>query len=63
MGHAERQNEQAWAELYDDKKMLELAIVQRIERGMATKDDARYVAWSFGLTTDEVKRADNSQVR
>lgn len=33
----------------------ELAIVQRIERGLSTVEDARYVAQCFGLTTIKEK--------
>ena len=44
---------QAWQkELESEQMMYELAIVQRIERGLATVDDARYVARSFGLTKE-----------
>jgi hypothetical protein len=31
--------------------LCELEIVQRIERGTSTQDDARYVARAFGLDT------------
>ena len=44
---------QAWQkELECERMMYELAIVQRIERGLATVEDARYVAGAFGLTTE-----------
>ena len=39
-------------ELEQERMMYELAIVQRIERGLATLEDARYVAGAFGLTTE-----------
>ena len=42
-------------EAEQERMMYELAIVQRIERGLATVEDARYVARSFGLTK-EAKR-------
>ena len=45
------QGEQELAELRQEQVLFELAIVQRIERGLATVEDARYVAASFGLTT------------
>ena len=32
--------------------MYELALVQRIARGISTVEDARYVATAFGLTTE-----------
>ena len=47
---------QAWQKELENEQIMErLAIVQRIERGLATVEDARYVARSFGLTK-EVKR-------
>ena len=42
-------------EAEQERMMYELAIVQRIERGLATVDDARYVAGAFGLTTIKEK--------
>lgn len=39
-------------EIEEERMMVELAIVQRISRGIATESDARYVAASFGLTTE-----------
>ena len=44
--------EQQQAEAEEERMMYELAIVQRIERGLATVEDARYVAGAFGLTTE-----------
>lgn len=49
----ERKNEQEYAELYAEKKQFELALVQRIARGLTTSDDAIYVAGLCGLTTKE----------
>ena len=44
---------QAWQkELENEGYMGRLAIVQRIERGLATVEDALVVAKSFGLTTE-----------
>ena len=44
---------QAWqVELENEQIMERLAIVKRIERGLATVEDARYVAGAFGLTTE-----------
>lgn len=43
-------------ELEEERMMVELAIVQRISQGIATEADARYVAASFGLTTDKEKQ-------
>ena len=43
-------------EAEQERMMYELAIVQRIERGLATVEDARYVAASFGLTTIKEKQ-------
>jgi hypothetical protein len=52
---------QLWQqELENERMMFELAIVQRMERGLSTTDDAQYVARSFGLTTlKENCRAEN----
>jgi len=36
-----------------ERLMAELELVQRIERGMATQEDARYVARALGLTTEK----------
>lgn len=48
MGHSD---EMLRAE--QDKLLFELALVQRIERGLATRKDAQYVARAFGLTTEK----------
>ena len=42
-------------EAEEERMIFELAIVQRIERGLATVEDARYVAGAFGLTTIKEK--------
>ena len=44
---------QEWQKELENEQIMErLAIVQRIERGLATVEDARYVARSFGLTKE-----------
>jgi hypothetical protein len=37
----------------EERMMFELGLIQRIERGLATKADAQYVARLFGLTTEK----------
>ena len=40
---------QAWQKELESEQIMErLAIVQRIERGLATVEDARYVAGALG---------------
>jgi hypothetical protein len=52
---------QAWQqELENERMMVELAIVQRMERGLSTSDDAYYVARSFGLTTERNRDGNHS---
>ena len=51
MGDYRQQQE----ELECERMMYELAIVQRIERGLATVEDARYVAGAF-RQLEELKR-------
>ena len=47
---------QAWQKELESEQIMErLAIVQRIERGLATVEDARYVAGSF-RQLEELKR-------
>ena len=48
-------------EAEEERMLYELAIVQRIERGLATVEDARYVAGAFGLTT-EWRKHEHGQV-
>lgn len=60
MSHMQEMQEAEQAE----QMQYELDIVKRIERGLATKDDAQYVARSFGLTTiKEIQDGNGSKTR
>ena len=45
-------DDQQLAEFYGEKEQFELALIQRIKSGLTTNDDALYVAWALGHTTN-----------
>ena len=49
------------AELYGEKEQFDLALCQRVARGLTTYDDALYVAWALGITTTFKESANDRQ--